>query len=502
MSPERAPDDTKADLCSRPGNPSNQLAVVATYVGDRFGAIYHYARAMAVRKPFETANINAGRLLSKALQEHESGEPLPAEVHSREAALVRHEQVVLHALLRFGDVAVFGERVDQHIDQLAALLAGRAIPSETIVRIVVLAMAAEWQARMRLKNSSTAEEPSDDRAMYYLSRLIGAILDVATEAVPAVPANDSALADEDDDDDDDDRDDRLQHRVSAVLRRLSPSLRIISKWIKVHADVAREDTALITSYDAFINKLARAFPLERLPQLDVGLEEDVDMRGFGPIKDGMNRQAPQDNRGHPNEDQLMRISDLLVDARMMGRAPATRPITFDPNLPAFQPRLPKAPIADVDSEIASVSTETEDDPVTMAMRATLGDGSSVGAEDARGEFSDDEDEEEEEILWRSSGGGNKVEPVKTATPAADAASSNLLFGAREAPAASASNIWLNTPASPWTLTAPTSNSSAGATTSPIFAPFNDTTWSTGSAALSTPRMANVGVIGQPPRPQG
>lgn len=409
---------------------------------------------------------------------------MPAETYESEAALVRHEQVILHALLRFGDATAFCDQVDQHVSKLTNLLADRLIPSEMVVRILVLAMAAEWQARMRLQNGNSAEEPSGDRAMYYLSRLIGAILDVAMHAVPVAPLDDSALAD-------DDEDERLHHRVSPVLRRLSPSLRIISKWIKVHADLVREDTTLNESHNAFIFQLARAFPLERLPQLDAGLEEDVDMRGFGPIKDGMNRQAPQEKGGHPNEDQLMRISDLLVDARLMGRAPAAatlRPITFDPNLPAFQPRLPRA---ETDSEIASVSTETEDDPVALAMRATLNDGSSVGADEGNGDLSDDD--EEEEILWRS----GKAEAVRAAQPPLDAASSNLLFGAREAPASAASNIWLHTPASPWSTTPATSTMAMPAT----FAPFNDSTWSTGSAALSTPRIGNVGVIGQPSRPQ-
>ena len=46
-----------------------------------------------------------------------------------------------------------------------------------------------------------------------------------------------------------------------------------------------------------------------------------------------------------------------------------------------------------DAEIASVSTETEDDPVNMAMRATLG-GSNVDEEEHQ-----PMDEDEEVIVW-------------------------------------------------------------------------------------------------------
>lgn len=49
-------------------------------------------------------------------------------------------------------------------------------------------------------------------------------------------------------------------------------------------------------------------------------------------------------------------------------------------------------------DIASVSTETEDDPVNMAMRASLGtDQMSDEGED--GVFSDEDEDEEEQIVW-------------------------------------------------------------------------------------------------------
>lgn len=50
-----------------------------------------------------------------------------------------------------------------------------------------------------------------------------------------------------------------------------------------------------------------------------------------------------------------------------------------------------------EGDIASISTETEDDPVNLAMRATLGEGSSVGDDDEG--RADEVDDEEEVILW-------------------------------------------------------------------------------------------------------
>jgi hypothetical protein len=55
-------------------------------------------------------------------------------------------------------------------------------------------------------------------------------------------------------------------------------------------------------------------------------------------------------------------------------------------------------------DAVSISTATEDDPVNLAMRATLADDSSVDDNDdgrlaIPGEDEDDEDEDEEEIIW-------------------------------------------------------------------------------------------------------
>ena len=50
-------------------------------------------------------------------------------------------------------------------------------------------------------------------------------------------------------------------------------------------------------------------------------------------------------------------------------------------------------------ELASVSTETEDDPVNLAMRATMADGSSVDGEEIR-DAADDDEEDEEQIVWQ------------------------------------------------------------------------------------------------------
>mmetsp|Transcript_14539 Transcript_14539/g.37296 ORF Transcript_14539/g.37296 Transcript_14539/m.37296 type:complete len:900 (+) Transcript_14539:268-2967(+) len=50
------------------GQPHNQLAVLATYEEDELGAVYHYARALAVGAPFLTARDNLVLLFEKSRQ--------------------------------------------------------------------------------------------------------------------------------------------------------------------------------------------------------------------------------------------------------------------------------------------------------------------------------------------------------------------------------------------------------------------------------------------------
>jgi hypothetical protein len=135
----------------------------------------------------------------------------------------------------------------------------------------------------------------------------------------------------------------LAQSITAVMRRLLPSLRIFSKWIKsnleylVRAAVAPASPALAAqlqrfwvAYCRYLNVSQTAFPISRLPSLNEPLEEDVDMRGFTPLKRGIMEpvgrsesstvlnEEPKDV--HPNEEQLMRIADLLVDGKLLAQA--------------------------------------------------------------------------------------------------------------------------------------------------------------------------------------
>ncbi|KAJ7625666.1 hypothetical protein FB45DRAFT_921994 [Roridomyces roridus] len=164
----------------------------------------------------------------------------------------------------------------------------------------------------------------------------------------------------------------LAERISAVFRRTLPALRVGSKWMlgnwvwvrqavaeansgedetgdgeKERRELSVQAVRFWTTYAEFLRMLGRAFPVASLPALREGeegdveleLEEDVDMRGWLPLHGLMGGPLPPDPEDknnlqmptgegtatrrpvgpreevHPNVEQLMRIADLLRDAR-------------------------------------------------------------------------------------------------------------------------------------------------------------------------------------------
>jgi protein SMG7 len=93
------------------GNPSHQLAILASYKKDAFGSLVHYYRALCVRQPYDTASENLGTLLTKSLDQwsarvkREMGSPkdtsVPLAPRLRVEAF-KEKVVALHALWRLG----------------------------------------------------------------------------------------------------------------------------------------------------------------------------------------------------------------------------------------------------------------------------------------------------------------------------------------------------------------------------------------------------------------
>ena len=150
---------------------------------------------------------------------------------------------------------------------LRELLTTRQLASETIVKMAVILVGTHWQ-----KRSAT---------LPLLVDFYTILLDVASSH----PEN--------------------------VLRRLLPTLRILSKWLKLHINHV-QDPQFWAGHQKFINSLSSYTPGSLLNPL----EEDLDMRGFIPLARAMTPGTTRLDL-HPNEESLMRIADLLVDAKLI-----------------------------------------------------------------------------------------------------------------------------------------------------------------------------------------
>ena len=221
------------------------------------------------------------------------------------------------------------------------LLSSRQLPSEIIVKLTAIAIGTHWHARQSAGVVPTADttngsdvhskrrREAEETAIDFLLEIATVMLEVsAREVQESSSAGESALLD-------DEQVDPLPLMISAVFRRILPSLRILSKWLKLHLEYLSRlgsrpvITNFWTIYDSFIDGLGAVFPIERLPSLADRLEEDVDMRGFSPLSRGMTKARFDEERAaehvemhdvHPNEEQLMRIADLQVDAVLIAQA--------------------------------------------------------------------------------------------------------------------------------------------------------------------------------------
>ncbi|KAG9080881.1 hypothetical protein FRC06_006034, partial [Ceratobasidium sp. 370] len=352
----------------------------------------------------------------------------------------------------------------------ASLTARRLLPAATLVHVFVLALGALWKVRMfrdgdksggrTSKEKGKAKEDAktegeaspETRVVAHILALCTVLLELGTKEIEegvreagevASGSDDSALPE------------LLAQRITGTFRRTLPALRIASKWIKANveyiqrhtpaepkspldtadptlSDPTRPNPALFwLAWARFSSQLSVAFPLESLPEKTVTLEEDIDMEGFAPLKRGMSGENQNGGAGgdvdaasvHPNEEQLMRIGDLIVDARFIVNVPGC-PVSLIDGEYVFNSaradqtgslgRVDEGEVEDMlDSEDeggeeeleqqeddrATVSTRTEDDPVRLAMDAVLS------------ENEDAEDDEEEEILYPQKTQGKPYDTV-------------------------------------------------------------------------------------------
>ncbi|KIK96184.1 hypothetical protein PAXRUDRAFT_325992 [Paxillus rubicundulus Ve08.2h10] len=447
------------------GNPSHQLAILAFYQNDMFSSLFHYYRALCVRQPYDTASENVKKILNKALDQQskrikggaQTIPPDSGEVPPRlRVEYFKENVVLLHALWRLGSDKVKMNPV-VHSNDIAkdfmGLVSERILPIEMVSKVVVLAQGALWKHHMirdssppSNRRSSGLPDPTVVRSqiLTHVLAIHRVLLEIGAGEL-AVPPEDAAEND-------------LAQRITAPFRRTLPALRIASKWLSANINyvlaaqpsdaekpgsaprgsqaISIEEMPLFwAKFVQFYSALSRIFPWDRLPPLTTPLDEDVDLRGFLPLRDllvddgvltrgrfgeGAERKrdgtSPQGReKVHPNEEQLMRIWDLLKDARGLACLESCpiyvqdNTFTFDHSISSVQINEPVSQAADQILPYAPVdpilehAMDQEEDAMTDAGRTDnddpVGDAFRTALDD-HGALEDDEDREI--ILWNPS----------------------------------------------------------------------------------------------------
>ncbi|KAI8972435.1 hypothetical protein BD414DRAFT_540319 [Trametes punicea] len=380
-------------------------------------------------------------------------------------------------------------------DDFRALVSDRVLPYDVILKTIVLAQGALWKHRMFRSSSSNGHRKSSSASVSatvessiagHLLAMHRVLLEVGIVQVAEVPPEDTG---------EHDLAQRITAEFRRTLpalrianKWLRANLRYLAQaWQQLFAseegEVAnpkhkgrdrrrggerRSSAGPVTvtipglrefwrTYARFSTVLWRAFPQDKLPKAATSLEEDIEMAGFLPLKrfvpsdvvssaavakdssiNGRNGtaapvfQVVQPEQVHPNEEQLMRIADLLLDALALAgddicplnvsdgqfsvhEAPASparpppqpkrqsypeshasrphdpprrRPQEVSPPLPSH-PMYTTQGAESRDEDSMTDVTRTEDDPVGDAFRKVLGPPTEAG-----------DDDEDDEIVYQ------------------------------------------------------------------------------------------------------
>ncbi|CAE6439971.1 unnamed protein product [Rhizoctonia solani] len=362
----------------------------------------------------------------------------------------KHDVVLMHALwagkCRQAKLARHTQNV---LASFASLVTRRLLPAATIVQVFVITLGALWRVRMfRLEDDHKPERkrtrpkaadredgredevPLETRIVAHLLALYTVLLEIGIREIQEGINEAGEVGG-----DEQQRSEKLAQRITGTFRRTLPALRIANKWVKANVrylqqypleDVQEPNASLSPTlpnavrpslaslwhvWSRFDNQLSEAFPLDLLPSISVDLEEDIDMKGFSPLRwsssggpDSGSRR-PQGEKVasvHPNEEQLMRIGDLIVDNKYitalpecpLGSGSVLPQVHNQPQVYAGMGRHDRWDEANNDTDLGSDGTPEEDDdfPNQEDDRATL-------AMNARLSDHEDEGEIEEQILY-------------------------------------------------------------------------------------------------------
>ncbi|KAJ6264865.1 hypothetical protein Dda_1018 [Drechslerella dactyloides] len=397
----------------------NQLAVLAQYEHSNFTAIYYLYRSLLAEEPDEaTHELTLGNLrvcFSKILRDY------AVEVAPSEEITSIFSRYHAHCFLS-NDVSEYESLKSDLLNQITLAVKERAVPAAILNRMILINIAAEHLALSR--DRATLNSPKVVTFLRFNIEAFTSILMVLQQELDGT-SQDSR--------------ENVADLVSAVTRRMLPSLRLYSAWLLISHHILVNETSdmslnvqvkqLWQTYATTLSLLLSSFPMGTLKPSHYVLEEDEDIAGFKPLMEisdsrRVGKELPKDKElDHPNQESLARILYLIEDGIELC-TPGTVPIEIKNNTFAFQDGIistdsntgnaeyPSITLRDIPVNTAgvratstasrlgqanpmgSVISEPVSTTMTNKMNAMVDD--LVGSSHSR----EDSDEEDEVVLWK------------------------------------------------------------------------------------------------------
>ncbi|KAK6349616.1 hypothetical protein TWF696_005900 [Orbilia brochopaga] len=397
----------------------NQLAVLAQYEHSNFTAIYYLYRSLLAEEPDDaTHELTLGNLkvcFSKILRDH------AVEVAPSEEITSIFSRYHAHCFLS-NDVSEYESLKSDLLNQITLAVKERAVPAAILNRMILINIAAEHLALSR--DRATLNSPKVVTFLRFNIEAFTSILMVLQQELDGT-SQDSR--------------ENVADLVSAVTRRMLPSLRLYSGWLLISHHILVNETSDVSlnvqikqlwqTYATTLSLLLSSFPMNTLKPSHYVLEEDEDIAGFKPlieISDSrrIGKELPKDKElDHPNQESLARILYLIEDGIELC-TPGTVPIEIKNHTFAFQDGIistdsntgnaeyPTITLRDIPvntggvratstasrlgqaNPMGSVISEPVSTTMTNKMNAMVDD--LVGSSHSR----EDSDEEDEVVLWK------------------------------------------------------------------------------------------------------
>ncbi|RVD88046.1 uncharacterized protein DFL_002244 [Arthrobotrys flagrans] len=342
----------------------NQLAVLAQYEQSHFTAIYYLYRSLLAEEPdeatHETTLSNLKICFVKILKDNASSDGVASDEIT--AMFSRYHA---HCFLS-NDASEYESLKSDLLNQITLGVKERAVPTVILNRMILINIAAEHLALSR--DRATLSSPKVVTFLRFNVETFTSILMVLQQELDGTSQ--------------DSRED-VADLVSAVTRRMLPSLRLYSAWLLISHHILVNETndmslnvqvkQLWQTYATTLSLLQSTFPMRSLSQSPYLLEEDDDIAGFKPLMDTSESRrlgkevAGVQGRDHPNQESLTRILYLLEDGIELCTA-GNVPIDVKNNTFAFQDGIISTDSNTGNTEYPTITLR--DIPVTGGIRAT------------------------------------------------------------------------------------------------------------------------------------